>query len=100
MTVKGVRAAWYSLKYAAVDAIIANIRHGQNSTVSKHPGVASKVRVHEGNEFVDVVNGTDEIRRITISVCDRLGESYGFDTMDCRWGHPVFTYLANGLGMN
>ena len=83
-----------------VDAIHANIHHGQNSAVFKHPSVASKVRLHEGNEFVDVVNVTDEIRRITIRVYDRLGESYGFDTMDYRWGHPVFTYVANEFGMN
>lgn len=88
------------MEYAVVDAIHASIRHAQNSTLFKHPIVASKVWVHEGNEFVDVVHVVDEIHRITISVGDRLGEPYGFDTMDCRCGHPFVTYLANKWGMH
>ena len=64
-------------------------RRGRNESV------ASKFRSHERNEFVDIVHVVDEIRRITSSVGDRLSELYGFDAMDYRWGHPVFTYLAN-----
>ena len=100
MTIEGVHGAWQSLRYAVVNAINANIRHGQNSTFFKHPSIGSKVWVHEGNEVVDVVHVIDKVRKTTISAGARLSEPYGFDAMKHRWGHPVFTYLANELGMS
>ena len=95
MTVEGVHAAWQPLEYSVVDAINANVYHGQNSTFFKHPRVASTVRVHEGNEFVDVVHVIDEVGRITISVGDRLSEPYGYGL---SMGAPCFNLLGERIG--